>query len=111
MLKKLKKIWKSRKEIFQGIKNNWFKKAKIEKIAYERMEICNKCPSLDKFGDDCLVYGTQPCCAICGCKLSLKTRSLASECPHPGGPKWKAIMTEEEQDKYYSEIKYNPDKP
>jgi len=74
------------------------------------LAICNECPSLDKTGDNCLMAGTQPCCSICGCKLAFKTRSLSSECPHPDGPKWKATMTEEEQDKYYKEINYNPDK-
>lgn len=53
--------------------------------------------------------GTQPCCEVCGCKLSFKTRSLASECPHPDGSKWVAQMTQEEEDKYYKEINYNPD--
>lgn len=110
MLRKLKIIWKNRKEIFQGLKNNLFKKVEIEEIAYERMEICNTCPNINKDGAYCLVPGTQPCCSICGCKLAYKTRSLSSSCPHPDGPKWEAIMTEEEQDKLYSSINYNPDK-
>lgn len=109
MLKKIKIIWKNRKEIFQGIKNNWFKKIEIEEIAFKRLEICLKCPSIDNTGAYCLVPGTNPCCSICGCKLMLKTRSLSSECPHPDGPKWKATMTEEEQDKLYTNINYNPD--
>lgn len=54
--------------------------------------------------------GTQPCCSICGCKLAYKTRSLSSSCPHPDGPKWKATMTEQEQDELYLNINYNPDK-
>lgn len=43
---------------------------------------------MDKQGVSCVVGGTQPCCAICGCSLSLKLRSLDSICPHPNGPKW-----------------------
>jgi hypothetical protein len=111
MFKKLKIIWENRKNIFQGIKNTWFSKASIEDIAFERMAICNQCPLLDTTGSKCMVSGTQPCCSVCGCKLAYKTRSLSSECPHPDGPKWKATMTEEEQDKYYAEINYNPDEP
>lgn len=110
MLKKLKIIWKNRKEIIQGIKNSWFKHASIERIAFDRLEICHSCPKLDLKGEHCLVPGTQPCCGICGCKLTFKTRSLSSECPHPDGPKWKATMTQEEEDVYYKKINYNPDK-
>ena len=110
MLTKLKVIWKNRKEIFQGIKNRWFKHAEIEEIAFNRMEICNTCPSLDTKGSYCLMPGTQPCCSICGCKLAYKTRSLSSSCPHPDGPKWEATMTEQEQDELYLNINYNPDK-
>lgn len=109
MLKKLKIIWKNRKEIFQGIKNKWFKTAEIEEVAFDRMETCLRCPQIDHTGHRCLMPGTQPCCSICGCKLSLKVRSMASECPHPQGPLWKAHMTQEEQDKLYNEINYNPD--
>lgn len=109
MFTKLKVIWKNRKEILQGIKNTFFKHSDIERVAYERMEICNECPKLDTKGEYCLMPGTQPCCGVCGCKLAFKTRSLASECPHPDGPKWKATMTQEQEDAYYKEIKYNPD--
>jgi len=35
-----------------------------------------------------MVVGTQPCCGICGCSLSMKLRSMDSQCPHPDGPKW-----------------------
>ncbi len=73
------------------------------------MKICNACLEIDRKGENCLVSGTQPCCSICGCKLAFKTRSLASECPHPSGSKWKATMTQEEEDKLYKDINYNPD--
>jgi len=110
MLTKLKIIWKNRKEIFQGLHNNFFKKVEIEEVAYQRLEICNSCPNIDRTGHGCLIPGTQPCCSICGCKLALKTRSLASECPHPKGPLWKAVLTQEQEDKLYTDINYNPDK-
>jgi hypothetical protein len=60
------------------------------------MEVCNAC---EFKGDKCLVPGTSPCCNDCGCSLTFKTRSLSSECPHPDGPKWKALVSEEEEDK------------
>ena len=40
--------------------------------------------------------GTGHCCNECGCSLAFKTRSLSSDCPLD---KWKAFMTEEEEDK------------
>ena len=55
--------------------------------------MCNECTSK---GTDCAVKGTGPCCNECGCSLSLKTRSLASDCPLG---KWKSIVTVEEEDK------------
>jgi hypothetical protein len=106
----LKKIWNSRKLILEGIKNSFFRRPAVEKTAFERMEICMECPLIDTTGQSCIVPGTQPCCGVCGCKLSLKTRSLASECPHPDGPRWKAKMTQHEEDVYYTKIKFNPNK-
>jgi hypothetical protein len=56
------------------------------------MEICKSCPLMDIIGHSCLVHGTHPCCAACGCSLSLKLRSPDSECAHPDGPKWKEVI-------------------
>jgi hypothetical protein len=56
------------------------------------MEICKSCPLMDVLGHSCLVHGTHPCCAACGCSLSLKLRSPDSECAHPDGPKWKEVV-------------------
>ena len=56
-----------------------------------------------------MVPGTAPCCSQCGCKLAFKVRSLASECPHPDGAKWEALLDEKEEDKLYDELDYKPD--
>ena len=74
------------------------------------MKLCEDCPLIDKTGGYCLAPGTQPCCSVCGCKLAFKTRSRASECPHPDGPRWLATMTQDAEDELYSSINYNPDK-
>jgi hypothetical protein len=73
------------------------------------MKLCEECDIIDRKGSKCVLPGSAPCCGECGCKLSYKVRSLSSECPHPNGPKWKAFMSEEEEDKLYEEINYNPD--
>ena len=109
MIKKLKTIWKNRKLIWQGLWYTLRRKEEIEAIAFERMSICETCPLLDREGTKCMVPGTAPCCSACGCKLSFKTRSLSSECADPDGPRWKAHITPEEEDKLYLEIDYNPD--
>lgn len=111
MFKNLKEVWNHRKQILEGITNSLIKKEEIEKIASERMKICNGCSRFDPEGPRCMIPGTQPCCSECGCKLSLKTRSLSSECPHPDGPKWAAILEQDEEDKLYKEIDYDPDAP
>ena len=89
------KLWKDKGKIFEGIKNSVFKQEHIEEIASIRMDICNKCPYLDTEGSKCYVAGTQPCCGECGCKLSFKIRSLASDCPKGH---WTAITSQEEED-------------
>jgi hypothetical protein len=66
------------------------------------MKVCTKCSLFDMHGKGCIVPGTHPCCneklGGCGCSLSLKTRSLSSNCPHPDGSKWDAELTQEEED-------------
>jgi len=95
MLNNTIKIWKERNKIFEGVRNNIFKKEHIEEIAFSRNEVCVKCPYIDLKGDKCAVIGTQPCCSQCGCSLKLKTRSLSSACPKEF---WSAVTTEQEED-------------
>ncbi len=90
------KIWKAKNQILEGIKNKIFKKEDVELIANERLHICIKCPYIDEKGDKCYLKGTQPCCSLCGCDLSLKTRALSAECDIK---KWNAVLSEEEEDK------------
>jgi len=108
-MKNLRKIFENRKKIFEGIKNNLFKSEDVEAIAKERMEECNKCDLIDLEGTKCMIPGTAPCCGECGCKLGYKTRSLSSSCTHPDGPKWEAVLDQDEEDKVYQSINYNPD--
>lgn len=93
------KIWKAKGQILEGVKNSIFKREDVEEIAAERMAICHKCELYSEADPACTVPGTTPCCderrGGCGCSLSLKTRSLSSECPLG---KWEAIVTEEEED-------------
>ena len=95
-MNKLKRIWKDRNKILEGITNAIIRDEFVEDVAKHRMEVCDAC---ELNGDKCLVPGTAPCCNDCGCSLAFKTRSLSSECPHPNGPKWKALLSEEEEDK------------
>jgi hypothetical protein len=89
----LKKIWKDRNKILEGITNAIIRNEFVEDVAKHRMEVCDAC---EYKGDKCLVPGTGPCCNDCGCSLSFKTRSLSSDCPKD---KWKALVSEEEEDK------------
>ncbi len=90
-----KKIWKSRKQILEGIKNQVFKSDAVEDIAKERKKICKSCDEYDQEGISCAIPGTAPCCGDCGCSLSIKTRSLSSDCPQQH---WTAVLTEEQDD-------------
>lgn len=93
-MKDIIKIWKEKNKILEGIKNNIFKKADVEHIAAERMEICSTCVELDTEGSKCMVPGTSPCCSLCGCSMSLKIRALSARCD---AGKWEAVLTEDEQ--------------
>lgn len=92
----LKKIWKNRKEIYEGLKNSVIRDNFVEDVAAKRMIICKECPEIDSTGSKCEVSGTQPCCSECGCSLTFKTRALSTECPLG---EWKALMTEKQEDK------------
>ena len=93
------KIWKHKGQILEGITNSIFKKEDVEAVAEYRIFVCKNCKLYDESGDGCMVPGTSPCCneklGGCGCSLSLKTRSLSSDCPLK---KWKAELSQEEED-------------
>ena len=89
----LKKIWKNRKQIYEGIKNSVMRDDFVEDVAAKRLAICDECPSK---GDKCEVPGTGPCCNECGCSLAFKTRALSADCPLG---EWKALMSEDEEGK------------
>jgi len=80
----------------EGIKNTIIRDQFVEEIAAERMAKCNICVKRDDEGKSCVMPGTQPCCNLCGCSLSFKTRSLSSSCPDL---RWKALISEEDEDK------------
>ena len=88
----LKKIWENKSQILEGITNTIMKDEFVEEIAKNRRLICDDCTNK---GTECAVKGTAPCCNLCGCSLTFKSRSLSSDCPDG---KWDAILTEEEED-------------
>jgi len=92
----LNKIWKNRKQIYEGIKNSVMRDSFVEEIAEKRMLLCKECSEIDLKGSKCEVPGTQPCCGNCGCSLAFKTRALSSECPIG---EWSALMSEDQEDK------------
>ncbi len=99
------KIWKNKDKIYEGIKNSIFKQEHIEEIAAERIALCQTCPHIDLDGIKCEVPGTKPCCGLCGCSLALKTRSLSSDCADDNNIRWKAVLTEEEDDQLNNHLK------
>lgn len=110
-MKKFCQAWKNRKKIIEGIKNFLFPNSYIERIAEERMTICesNVCGFFDKDGTSDKVYvkGSAGCMA-CGCKLSWKCRSLSSSCGLDGTgqvPLWTAVMNEKEEHEFRTKSK------
>ena len=83
-------------QVFEGVKNNIWKKEYVEIIAGDRYRICKQCDQLDLNGSKCAAPGTSPCCADCGCSLAVKTRAMSTSCPKN---KWDVVMTAEEEEK------------
>lgn len=106
MVEKLKKIWKNKTKIIEGIWNLWFPSQYVEKIAKHRLAICqsNVCGLYDPIGSDikCFVPGSG-CCSGCGCNDKYKTHSLASYCYLKDigkEPLWDVEMTEKEEKEF-----------
>src|SRR5688572_1341311 len=101
-------IFKNRSKIWEGLRNKIFKKEHVEEIYNQRMEICKGCECYDLKGTGCTIPGTAPCCDLdkggCGCSLSLKLRSLSSDCPKL---KWKAVVSEQEEEMIKDQISRN----
>jgi len=93
--KNIIRIWKSRNQIFEGLKNHIFKKEDVEAIARERLAECLLCDEYSRDNSECAVYGIAPCCKVCGCSIKIKTRSLSSNCPKGY---WDVELTEDEED-------------
>src|SRR5215216_7300900 len=91
--KNIKTVWKSKKQILEGIRNKIFTNETVELISQERLEECVKCEYYDTEGSSCVVPGTAPCCNLCGCCLSIASRSLSYECK---AGKWKIYISEDE---------------
>ena len=73
-----KKAWSNRYNIFVGI-FNWIFNLNT-KEAKRRMSICKNCEQFDTTGESCCIPNTQPCCKICGCKLTWKVRAKDEPC-------------------------------
>ena len=59
-------------EIYEGWKNLTFPNPEIEKLAKKRIAICVK--------NDCEKFLKNKSCALCGCYMPAKTRSIKSHC-------------------------------
>lgn len=68
-------------------------KEQIERIRKERLDICNTCSWNSKFHK---TVRPDEHCTKCSCTLSAKTSCLSCECPLLV-PKWKAVLTDEQE--------------
>lgn len=89
------------------MRNNVFKSDHVEAIYNDRLSICNSCENKDNEGLKCAIPETHPCCSLCGCSLSIKLRSLSTECP---ANKWSAVVTQQEEDFIKHQIEKNETK-
>lgn len=101
-------VFKNRDLIWEGLRNKMFKKEHVEAVYEERMNICRGCESFDDTGKGCAIKGSQPCCnklnGGCGCSLSIKARSLGTDCPKK---KWLAVVSTQEEAMIKHQINQN----
>ncbi len=76
------------KNIVQGYTNWIFENPEIEKIATERLAICQVCP--ERSDQQNSLVSTFSVCTKCGCTLNAKTRAPQAQCPLL---KWKSNVT------------------
>ncbi len=100
-MKNLIRIWKSRGQIYEGIRNNIFRRIHVEEIARERYSICIGCDSFDKGGSSCIMPGLGICCSECGCVIDLKVRALSDSCPRGF---WKEELSDDEEEMLNEQI-------
>ena len=85
-------------KIYEGWRNHLIPPDKlkelIKRISDERLAICKNCPHNSKYHK---TLRPDKHCTICGCTLVAKAKCLSCDCPL-GEPKWKAVMTEEQED-------------
>lgn len=86
-------------QIYEGWKNHLLpeerKKAFIEHVSIERIDICNACEEHSSNKKDYKSIRLDAHCTNCGCTLSAKTKCLTCECPLK---KWVAQPMPEEND-------------
>ena len=69
----------------------------IEETSKERLQICETCPWHSSNREGYTSMRPDEHCTDCGCTLSAKTKCLSCDCPLEV-PKWKAVITEEEEE-------------
>lgn len=99
------------KGIMEGVWNSLFVKESVEAVHRERLKMCLSCQynssEMKKVGEY-KTFRPDFHCTVCGCNLDMKTRCMSCECPPEVG-KWRAIMTEEEENKLTEKLKENGD--
>jgi len=70
-------IWKNKRAILEGVANSVIKSQEVEEVAKLRLTICDSC---SEKSTDCAAL-IKTCCAVCGCSLEFKSRSMQSSCP------------------------------
>lgn len=75
------------KNIISGFANLAFPDAEVEKLAFDRAEVCAQCPFAEKTGMYSVIVDNRTTniqgmkCTQCGCNLSAKIRSVHDRCP------------------------------
>lgn len=96
--------------LLEGAWNSVFVKESIEEVHKERLQMCEKCvynSTVMKEQTNYKTFRPDFHCTLCGCNLDMKTRCMACECPIQ---KWRALISEEEENMITSKLNNNEHK-
>lgn len=86
--------------ILEGWRNNLIPpvhlKEAIKQTSKERLAICRECSLHSSNFSTPLRWDEH--CTVCGCPLKALTKCLACDCSIEEAPKWKAVITIEEEE-------------
>lgn len=91
----IRKAWKNKKQIVEGLTNTIFHKPALDTIISQRLQQCRNCNFYSENAKKTGYKTRRPDihCINCGCNIELKTSCMSCSCPL-SPPKWESIPSQ-----------------